>query len=42
MLPSDALMEEHTPADTIVSGLSRVPAHRPGNSLVLIMRCMTN
>ena len=42
MLPSDADMEEHTPADIMLLGHSRVPVHRLGNSLVLFMKCMTN
>lgn len=34
MLPSDAVMEEHTPADIIVSGHSRMPVQGPGNRSV--------
>ena len=34
MLPSDAVLEEHTLADIILSGHSRVPVHRPGNRFV--------
>ena len=35
MLPSDAVLEEHTLADIILSGHSRVLVHRPGSRPLL-------